>query len=298
MASSFSVRRAARYDLLVKSGLVLLAVIVVYEGCTPSSHVTVTRHDGARVVTPAPPSAPEGNANSPLEVESYADDDAREPTRPSPLRRPGSYANVDPDDDFVVGPPDALANCEAELKEAGVGFHAATLTVHEQKKSHIVCGAPQVVTYVRGPANITYNSPPLVTCTMALALASFEKIAQEEARAVLHSTIVRIDHLGTYSCREMLAYKGWVSEHSYANAIDIARFVLKDGRSVEVLRDFDTSDDTPKKAAGAFLRNVSRRANDEDVFSHVLTPFFDALHKNHFHLDLARYRTDGTRPRS
>jgi hypothetical protein len=28
----------------------------------------------------------------------------------------------------------------------------------------------------------------------------------------------------------------------------------------------------------------------------VLTPFFDDLHRNHFHLDLARYRNDGTRP--
>lgn len=46
------------------------------------------------------------------------------------------------------------------------------------------------------------------------------------------------------------------------------------------------------------LRLVSRRANDEDVFSHVLTPFFDAHHKNHFHRDLSRYRADGTRPQS
>ena len=55
-------------------------------------------------------------------------------------------------------------------------------------------------------------------------------------------------------------------------------------------------DDEPKKPAGVFLRSVSRRANDEDVFSHVLTPFFNATHKNHFHLDLARFRADGTRP--
>jgi len=27
----------------------------------------------------------------------------------------------------------------------------------------------------------------------------------------------------------------------------------------------------------------------------VLTPFFDRLHRDHLHLDLARYRVDGTR---
>jgi hypothetical protein len=31
------------------------------------------------------------------------------------------------------------------------------------------------------------------------------------------------------------------------------------------------------------------------VFSVVLTPYWDALHRDHFHLDLARYRVDGTR---
>jgi hypothetical protein len=44
-----------------------------------------------------------------------------------------------------------------------------------------------------------------------------------------------------------------------------------------------------------FLRSLARRLYDEDVFSVVLTPFFDALHRDHFHLDLARYRLDGTR---
>jgi hypothetical protein len=28
----------------------------------------------------------------------------------------------------------------------------------------------------------------------------------------------------------------------------------------------------------------------------VITPFFDALHRDHFHLDQARYRIDGSRP--
>jgi hypothetical protein len=133
---------------------------------------------------------------------------------------------------------------------------------------------------------------------MALALASFEKILQEEALRTFRSPVVRVTQLGTYSCREIVAYPGWVSEHSYANAIDLARFVLKNGVAVEVQRDFDFGEDAPKRPAGQFLRAISRRAFDEDVFSHVLTPFFNAAHRNHFHLDLARYRGDGTRPDS
>lgn len=217
---------------------------------------------------------------------------------PTPrVRRPGAYANMDPEDDLVVGPPEPYEECEAELATAGVKFQKASLPVHSAPKSKIVCGAPQVVSYVRGPGNIAYNATPMVTCAMALALASWERILQKEAMDIFGSPVARIDQLGTYSCREIAAYPGWISEHSYANAIDIGRFVLKNGKSIEVLRDFDIGDPPPSKPAASFLRNVTRRANDEDVFSHVLTPFFNATHKNHFHLDLARYRADGTRPR-
>jgi hypothetical protein len=229
-----------------------------------------------------------------------APEEAPQAPPPKPVRRPGAWANLDPDDDDVVGPPDSIDDCEGTLKEAGVVFAKASLAVHEERfrKTKMICGAPQVVTYVKGPGGIVYSPAPVVTCAMAAALASFEKIVQEEATATFQSKVARIDHLGTYNCRDMQARPGWVSEHSYANAIDLARFVLKDGRTIDVARDFDLGDDEPKKAGGLFLRTVSRRANDEDVFSHVLTPFWDALHRNHFHLDLSRYRADGTRPRS
>lgn len=215
---------------------------------------------------------------------------------PTPAPRAGAYANLDPDDDLVVGPPDLRDDCEGDLARAGVRFRAASLPVHLEHRGKMTCGAPQVVIYERGPGAIAYRPPPLLTCSMALALASFEKIVQEEASRELRSPVVRVEQLGTYSCREIVAFPGWVSEHSYANAIDLARFVLKNGTTIDVQRDFDLGDDEPRRPGGRFLRSISRRAFDEDVFSHVLTPFFNAAHRNHFHLDLARYRGDGTRP--
>ncbi|AKV00772.1 Extensin-like protein [Labilithrix luteola] len=257
--------------------------------CEPSRAVD-HRSPPPAVARNAPPST----TNEPAASNPPAATEPPASPQPPP-RRPGAFANVDPNDDGIVAPPDLVPDCEGELARANVKFRAAALAVHEQKKSKIVCGAPQVVVYVSGPGKIAYSSPPLLTCGMALALASFEKLVQEEARATFGAPVVRIDHLGTYNCREMAAYPGWVSEHSYANAIDVARFVLANGKTIEVERDFDLQD-PPRKPSGVFLRAVSRRANDEDVFSHVLTPYFDAHHKNHFHLDLARYRTDGTRP--
>ena len=45
-----------------------------------------------------------------------------------------------------------------------------------------------------------------------------------------------------------------------------------------------------------FLRTLANRLYDEEVFSVVVTPYFDNLHYNHIHVDLARYRVDGSRP--
>ncbi len=216
------------------------------------------------------------------------------PAVAAPARREGAWANVDPSDDEVPGPPDALPDCEEQLARAGVTFRRSSLPVHKERK--LVCGAPQVVVYQRGPGHIVYDPSPLLTCPMALALASFERIVQEQATAIYASPVVRGDQLGTYNCREMAAFPSWVSEHSYANAIDLARFTLRSGVTIDVQRDFDKGAGPPARKAGMFLRTISRRAYDEDVFSHVLTPFFDDNHRNHFHVDLARYRGDGTRP--
>ena len=97
-------------------------------------------------------------------------------------------------------------------------------------------------------------------------------------------------HLGTYSCRKMARFPGWVSEHSYANAIDIQSFVLESWRTVKV-QSYLKREPGPDTL---FLRGLARALFDQGAFSVVLTPAYDRLHHDHFHLDLARYRMDGT----
>jgi hypothetical protein len=221
------------------------------------------------------------------------------PPAPAAPRSPYAFANDDPNDDFVVAPPDVRPNCHDALAAAGVRFARASIPVHQEGRgrSRLTCGAEQVVVYRGSAAKIAFEPTPIVTCTMALALARFEVVVEEEAVRAFGERVVRITQLGTYSCREMAAYRGWVSEHSYANAIDVESFVLKSGKRISVLKGFERGEETHTRA-GAFLRAVSRRAYDEGLFSNVLTPFFDDLHRNHFHLDLARYRNDGTRPQT
>lgn len=271
----------------------LLVTCVLLAACEAPAPEANSPLAPARESPETPSSSPAPVASAPSPVASTVA--SSPPAAPAPPpRRDGAWANVDPSDDLVPGPPDPLPDCDDRLARAGVTFKHSSLPVHQERK--LVCGAPQVVVYQRGPGHIAYEPSPLLTCPMALALASFERIVQEQATAIFASPVVRVEQLGTYSCREMAAYPGWVSEHAYANAIDLARFTLRSGVTIDVERDFDKGAGPPARKAGLFLRTISQRAYDEDVFSHVLTPFFDANHRNHFHVDLARYRGDGTRP--
>jgi hypothetical protein len=203
---------------------------------------------------------------------------------------PAALADVDPNNDGVVGPPELIADCEARLNAAGIEFKAAKLPIR-QRKGGPVCGAEQAVVYQGSPHGIRYSSAPLLTCGMALAIAAFEAIVTEEAARHLGKRVVSVSHAGTYSCRQMARFQTLVSEHSYANAIDVRSFKLENGRVISVLRDFSKVD----TAASKFLHAVAQRLYDEGVFSVVLTEYFDKLHRDHFHVDLARYRVDGTR---
>lgn len=210
-------------------------------------------------------------------------------------------ADVDAENDAIVAPPEPLADCDQRLARAGIGFRPASLPLQNVvsarggQSERVACGAEQVVTYLHGPAGVRYNAPPLVTCRLALALARFEQLASEEARAHLGRRVVGFKHLGTYSCRKMVRFD-FVSEHSYANAIDIQEITLEGGERLSVARHFGKLDAQVLGERATFLRSLARRAFDERLFSNVLTPFWDALHRDHLHLDLARYRVDGTRP--
>jgi hypothetical protein len=228
----------------------------------------------------------------------------------SPTATAYTYADTDPDNDGVVGPPDSDPECLAELEARGISFKEAKLPIRKAPgRSDFMCGTEQAVVYLKALTSARISPRPVVSCRMALALARFEEVAQEEAERRFKSKIVTIRQAGTYNCRKMSRYD-FVSEHSYGNAIDIDSFTLMNGKTISVARHFKVNAEgfEPGEAVASpgsgptvrpealFLRDVAHRLYDEKVFSVVLTAHFDALHKTHFHLDLARYRVDGTRP--
>ena len=118
-----------------------------------------------------------------------------------------------------------------------------------------------------------------MTCPLAANFAAWVQYGvRPAARLILKSEVVRIDTFGTYSCRP-IAGSGKLSEHGRSNAIDIAAFVLADGRRVSLQSGWRGPD-----AEQQFLRVV--RASACKRFRTVLSPDYNAAHHDHLHFDM------------
>ena len=118
-----------------------------------------------------------------------------------------------------------------------------------------------------------------MTCPLAANFAAWARYGvQPAARTILGTEIVRIETFGTYNCRP-IAGSGKLSEHAHSNAIDIAAFVLADGRKISVQQGWQGDRDTRQ-----FLKTVHASACKR--FNTVLSPDYNAAHHDHFHFDM------------
>ena len=131
---------------------------------------------------------------------------------------------------------------------------------------------------------VALSSSFLASCPLAVAYAMFEHhTLQPTAHSVYGQKVARVDHLGSFACRNVYNREsGALSRHASADALDIAGFRLADGRTVSVLKDW------PKQNQDAqFLRQL--RDGACEAFSVVLSPDYNAAHRNHFHVDVGRW---------
>lgn len=84
--------------------------------------------------------------------------------------------------------------------------------------------------------------------------------------------------MGSYACRN-IAGSSKRSAHSRAEAIDIAGFVLADGRRITIKTGWDARSPQERE----FLRIVHRSACKR--FGTVLGPDYNAAHADHLHLE-------------
>jgi hypothetical protein len=119
---------------------------------------------------------------------------------------------------------------------------------------------------------------------------------QPAAQLHMGQRVAGIDHLGSYACRNVNRGEGAPpnapararSRHATANALDISAFTLADGQRITVLKDWAGEDAaTPLKLKEMLLREAHDGACK--YFKGVLGPEYNAVHKDHFHLETGGY---------
>lgn len=103
------------------------------------------------------------------------------------------------------------------------------------------------------------------------------------ARVFLGAELARVETFGSYSCRNVNgAQAGRLSEHASANAVDVSGFLLADGRRITLKADWTSPDPNVRSFLLAIRTSACRR------FKTVLSPDYNSLHADHFHLDMGR----------
>ena len=181
---------------------------------------------------------------------------------------------------------DNPAQCRALLAAADNPARAAPPVVAAEAR----CGYADGMTIVAAGGGPAFAPAGLVTsCPVAAALHLWLPAVQQAAGRHLGTSVTRIDHYGSYSCRRLYGgSEGPWSEHATADALDIAGFRFADGRRVTVAADW-TGDDS----GAAFLRDV--RDSACELYATVLSPDYNAAHRDHLHFDQAQRGARGGR---
>jgi hypothetical protein len=191
---------------------------------------------------------------------------------------------------FIARDEPWRADEERACLSSGIVRESAFVALRASLGGPQVCGAIRPFS-VSAAANgtIKLRPPALLRCPMVPAVDHWvERVVTPAARRHLRGQLVAVKIAGSYSCRPMNNVDGaLLSEHGHANALDVSGFVLADGRSVEVKSGWWGA-----FAERNFLREVHRGSCA--LFSTVLGPNYDASHRDHFHLDLARHGRDGS----
>lgn len=178
---------------------------------------------------------------------------------------------------------------EASCIESGVLAHTHFIASRSALGGPSVCGTerPYELSAVDN-GRVQLKPAALLRCPM---VPQVERWIRESigpaARYYFGADLVEVSVAGSYSCRPMNHVSGAkLSEHGYANALDVSGFTLSDGRKISVKRGWNGSE-----AEQAYLRVVHRGACKQ--FTTVLGPNHDRAHNDHFHVDLARHGSDG-----
>jgi hypothetical protein len=126
-----------------------------------------------------------------------------------------------------------------------------------------------------------------IGCNTVKAFYSWMQKSAKPAVGRKGGGLAKVQIIGGYACWNRNSAKtGRLSEHAKGNALDIAGFVLKDGTTLSVLRDWRS------RSKGPTLKRLHKTACGP--FKNVLGPDANRFHQDHFHFDVAQHRGGGT----
>jgi len=150
------------------------------------------------------------------------------------------------------------------------------------------CGSPAPVE-VSAVAGVKISPPATLNCQFVTLLNTWiQNDLQKAARDAFKQPVVSMKNVASYTCRKRRGdISGRMSEHSYANALDIAEFKLENGTVVSVGKDWGGFLATAGISSSSRFLKMSHSTACKR-FATVLGPDHNAAHKDHFHLDFGR----------
>ncbi|CAN7432604.1 extensin family protein [Pararhizobium sp. LjRoot255] len=195
-----------------------------------------------------------------------------EPLPQKPEAEPEPVLTIEPEDGKEY------AACLTALKQIGATFNEER-RIDDGKG----CGIDKPLTLETVLPGVALKPEGKMRCETALELARWTKDAVLPAAKVAlknEGPLTAIDQASSYVCRlRNNGTTGKISEHARGNAIDIASFTFKSGKSIEI----QPRDEDPT-LTGAFQRAVT--ATGCLYFETVLDPGSDEAHENHLHFDV------------
>lgn len=172
------------------------------------------------------------------------------------------------------------AACRAALREGGVLF-TENKNGQGETRERGFCSTRNTV---RASGDLA-PAAPVMTCPLVLGYALWDRqVLKPAARGIMGSRLTRVEHYGTYACRTIYGRPGErASAHARADALDVASFRFADGRRASVAADYRADSDQ-----GRFVR--AARTGACQVFGTVLSPDYNAAHRDHLHLEGSGYR--------
>ncbi len=156
----------------------------------------------------------------------------RAPVPPLPVRKTAKGAEPVPQTWSAQEIAAAQARCARLLKKVD-----AVYVPHPPIKERRCGDAAPIRLMSLGQPQVSFSPPALVNCQMAAALNTWiTRHVQPLARKHLGERIAKVEVMSDYSCRNSTGrHRNRLSEHAFADALDIRGFVTESGKTAHVL---------------------------------------------------------------